>query len=57
MQNLNTISHGIFKKIEHLSVCGPFSKSPLCCYGNADGNADGNTCTANRWGVIIFISG
>ena len=48
MQNLNTIYRGIFEKIEHLSVRGPFSKSPLCCYGNADDD----TSTTNRWGVI-----
>ena len=53
MQNLNTIYRGIFEKIEHLSVCGPFSKSPLYCYGDADGD----TSTTNWWGVIIFISG
>ena len=48
MQNLNTIYRGIFEKIEHLSVRGPFSKSPSCCYGNADDD----TSTTDRWGVI-----
>lgn len=35
-------------------VCGPFfSKSHLCCYGNADCD----TSTTNWRGVTIFISG